>query len=178
MGAAIIIIFIIGYILIAFEHPIKINKSATAILTGVLCWALYAFSGESSEKVTHQLAEHFGEIAAILFFLLGAMTIVELVDAYQGFRLITDKIKTKNPKALLMGYLLGNIFPFCVIGQPYHFNRDGVLNPKISTEQRHATIFCWDDCYCCKCWRGMVTDRRCYDNHALDRWPDISFQYN
>jgi Na+/H+ antiporter NhaD/arsenite permease-like protein len=101
MGAAIIIIFILGYILIAFEHPIKINKSATAILTGVLCWALYAFSGESSEKVTHQLAEHFGEIAAILFFLLGAMTIVELVDAYQGFRIITDKIKTKNPKALL-----------------------------------------------------------------------------
>ena len=43
MGAAIIIIFILGYILIAFEHPIKINKSATAILTGVLCWAMYAF---------------------------------------------------------------------------------------------------------------------------------------
>ena len=64
-------------------------------------WVLYAFSGASSEKVTHQLAEHFGEIAAILFFLLGAMTIVELVDAYQGFRIITDKIKTKNPKTLL-----------------------------------------------------------------------------
>ena len=51
MGTAIIIIFIIGYILIAFEHPIKINKSATAILTGVLCWAIYAFSGESSKRL-------------------------------------------------------------------------------------------------------------------------------
>ena len=101
MEIAIVIIFIAGYILIAFEHPIKINKSATAIVTGVLCWTLYALSGESSEHVAEQLGEHFGEIAAILFFLLGAMTIVELVDAYQGFRIITDRIKTRNPKTLL-----------------------------------------------------------------------------
>ncbi len=102
MEASVIVIFIIGYLLIAFEHPVKINKSATAILTGVLCWTIYAVSSnESSEHITHQLAEHFGEISAILFFLLGAMTIVELVDAYQGFRIITDRIKTKNPKALL-----------------------------------------------------------------------------
>src|SRR5688572_18575304 len=100
MEIAIVIIFIVGYILIAFEHPIKINKSATAIITGVLCWTLYAFSGETPEHVGHQLGEHFSEIAAI-FFLLGAMTIVELVDAYQGFRIITDRIKTKNPKTLL-----------------------------------------------------------------------------
>jgi Na+/H+ antiporter NhaD/arsenite permease-like protein len=101
MEIPIVIIFIVGYILIAFEHPIKINKSATAIVTGVLCWTLYALSGEGPEKVTRQLAEHFAEIAAILFFLLGAMTIVELVDAYHGFRIITDRIKTKNPKRLL-----------------------------------------------------------------------------
>jgi Na+/H+ antiporter NhaD/arsenite permease-like protein len=101
MEIPVIIVFIVGYILIAFEHPIKINKSATAIITGVLCWTLYSFSAESSERITHQLAEHFGEISAILFFLLGAMTIVELVDAYQGFRIITDRIKTKNPKTLL-----------------------------------------------------------------------------
>lgn len=102
METVVIIIFILGYLLIAFEHPIKINKSATAIVTGVLCWTLYAlFSDESVEHITHQLAEHFGEISAILFFLLGAMTIVELVDAYQGFRLITDRINTKNAKTLL-----------------------------------------------------------------------------
>ncbi|WP_276373260.1 sodium:proton antiporter NhaD [Chryseolinea sp. H1M3-3] len=102
MEASVIVIFIIGYLLIAFEHPVKINKSATAIVTGVLCWTIYALaSSQSPEHITHQLAEHFGEISAILFFLLGAMTIVELVDAYQGFRIITDRITTKNPKSLL-----------------------------------------------------------------------------
>lgn len=102
MEGIIIIIFIIGYVLIAFEHPIKINKSATAIVTGVLCWTLYALSSQNQiEEITHHLAEHFGEISAILFFLLGAMTIVELVDAYHGFRIITDRIDTNNPKTLL-----------------------------------------------------------------------------
>lgn len=102
MEAAVIVIFVIGYLLIAFEHPIKINKSATAIVAGVLCWAVYAlFSDHPIQHITHQLAEHFGEISAILFFLLGAMTIVELIDAYSGFRIITDRITTKNPKTLL-----------------------------------------------------------------------------
>ena len=102
MEITVITIFVVGYLLIAFEHPIKINKSATAILTGVLCWTIYAlFSTNSIEHISEQLAEHFGEISAILFFLLGAMTIVELVDAYQGFRIVTDRINTKNPKTLL-----------------------------------------------------------------------------
>ncbi len=102
MEITVITVFVVGYLLIAFEHPIKINKSATAILTGVLCWTIYALLSENSvDHISHQLAEHFGEISAILFFLLGAMTIVELVDAYHGFRIITDRIKTKNPKTLL-----------------------------------------------------------------------------
>lgn len=102
MEASVIAIFVVGYALIAFEHPIKINKSATAIVAGVLCWTVYAlFSTESIEDITHHLAEHFGAISAILFFLLGAMTIVELIDAYHGFRIITDRITTKNPKTLL-----------------------------------------------------------------------------
>jgi Na+/H+ antiporter NhaD/arsenite permease-like protein len=102
MEITVITIFVVGYLLIAFEHPIKINKSATAIITGVLCWTIYALlSANSIDHISEQLAEHFGEISAILFFLLGAMTIVELVDAYQGFRIITDRIKTKNPKTLL-----------------------------------------------------------------------------
>ena len=102
MEATVIIIFVIGYLLIAFEHPIKINKSATAIVTGVLCWTIYAlFSETPIEHIIEQLKEHFGEISEILFFLLGAMTIVELVDGYEGFRIITDRITTKNPKTLL-----------------------------------------------------------------------------
>ncbi len=97
-----IIVFILGYFLISLEHLVGINKTGTALLTGVLCWTLYAMSGQSSTaEVGSQLATHLSDIAAILFFLTGAMTIVELIDSYHGFRFITDKIKTRNPKRLL-----------------------------------------------------------------------------
>lgn len=101
MDVIIILIFVVGYLAIALEHPIKINKTASALLTGVICWTLYALSSQDNEQVGHQLGEHLSQIASILFFLLGAMTIVELVDAYQGFGLITDRIRTKNPVKLL-----------------------------------------------------------------------------
>lgn len=101
METIIIVIFVIGYLGIALEHPIRVNKTATALVTGVLCWTLYALGGTDIHIIGHQLQEHLGEISAILFFLMGAMTIVELVDAYQGFRVITDRINTQNPKKLL-----------------------------------------------------------------------------
>lgn len=102
MELFVIVIFLVGYLAIALEHPIKINKTASALLTGVLCWVIYAVSGHASaETVGHELAEHLSEVSGILFFLLGAMTIVELIDAYQGFALITDRIRTTNPKKLL-----------------------------------------------------------------------------
>jgi Na+/H+ antiporter NhaD/arsenite permease-like protein len=102
MEAIVITLFVIGYLLIALEHPVKINKSASAIITGVLCWTVYAvIAHESVDHIGEQLAEHLSEIAAILFFLMGAMTIVELIDAYHGFSIITDKITTRNPKTLL-----------------------------------------------------------------------------
>lgn len=102
MVTFVIIIFVVGYLAIALEHPIKINKTASALLTGVICWTLYAlFSHESMEHIGEQLNHHLGQISGILFFLMGAMTIVELVDAYQGFKIITDRINTKDPKKLL-----------------------------------------------------------------------------
>ncbi|MBX2894874.1 MAG: sodium:proton antiporter NhaD [Cyclobacteriaceae bacterium] len=102
MEAIVITLFVVGYLAIALEHPIKINKTASALLTGVLCWTIYAVSSSDHiEEIGHHLAEHLSEIAAILFFLMGAMTIVELVDAYQGFKIITDRINTKNPKKLM-----------------------------------------------------------------------------
>lgn len=99
MEVSVILVFVVGYLAIALEHPIKINKTASALLTGVLCWTIYALT--SSDHVSESLSHHLSSISEILFFLLGAMTIVELVDAYQGFRIITDKIQTKNPKVLL-----------------------------------------------------------------------------
>ena len=94
-----IIIFIFGYSAIALEHPLKINKSATALLLAVIMWSVYALMGpgfESSELLTH-----LGETSEIVFFLLGAMTIVEIVDRHEGFRIITDKIQTANKRKLL-----------------------------------------------------------------------------
>lgn len=101
MEIAIVVIFSIGYLAIAFEHPIKINKAASALLTGVLCWTVYVFSQADKEAVSHTLLEHLGEISGILFFLLGAMTIVELIDAHDGFQIITDRIRTKSTVRLI-----------------------------------------------------------------------------
>lgn len=93
--------FVIGYAAIAFEHPLKINKAATAILTGVLCWTIYILNTPDAHVVTEQLREHLGEVSEILFFLMGAMTIVELIDAHDGFEVITSKIKTTDKRKLL-----------------------------------------------------------------------------
>lgn len=101
MNLIIIAIFIIGYAAIAFEHPIKINKTASALLTGVLCWVVYIMSSADVPLVSGQLYGHLGEISGILFFLLGAMTIVELIDAHDGFEVITSRITTKDQRKLL-----------------------------------------------------------------------------
>ncbi len=96
-----ITIFILGYLAIAFEQPLKLNKAAAALLTGVLCWTTYTIQSQSPETVIKELYEHLGEIASILFFLLGAMTIVELIDSHNGFEIITQKITTTSKKRLL-----------------------------------------------------------------------------
>ncbi|MFM7078711.1 MAG: sodium:proton antiporter NhaD, partial [Bacteroidota bacterium] len=101
MEAILAIIFIIGYLAITLEHPLNLNKAAPAILTGVLCWTVYMVFSTDSELVNHQLEEHLSEISGILFFLLGAMTIVELIDAHHGFDVITSRITTKDKRKLL-----------------------------------------------------------------------------
>jgi Na+/H+ antiporter NhaD/arsenite permease-like protein len=97
----IILVFILGYTAIAFEHTIRINKAATALITGVLCWTIYIFLSDSKDQVTGQLTGHLGELSQILFFLMGAMTIVELIDVHDGFEIITQRIKTTDKKKLL-----------------------------------------------------------------------------
>lgn len=101
MHILITVVFIIGYAAIALEHPLKINKTATALLTGVLCWTVYILGSANTDLVSEQLYEHLGGISGILFFLLGAMTIVEIIDAHDGFDVITRIIKTKDKRALL-----------------------------------------------------------------------------
>lgn len=97
-----ILVFIIGYLAIAFEHQININKASSALITGVVCWTIYVFSGITHDQVHHELLEHMGEISGILFFLLGAMTIVELIDAHDGFEVISSSITTTDKRKMLL----------------------------------------------------------------------------
>jgi|WetSurMetagenome_2_1015567.scaffolds.fasta_scaffold00933_11 Na+/H+ antiporter NhaD/arsenite permease-like protein len=107
MNILILIIFIGGYVLIASEHLIKINKAAIALITGVLCWLSYIVFYSDHHLVTERLTEHLGDLSGILYFLLSAMTIVELIDSHNGFSIITEKIKSNDKKRLLwtIGFL-------------------------------------------------------------------------
>ncbi len=102
MIALLILIFVIGYAAIALEHNIKINKTASALITGVVLWVIYIVTNADSQLlVNEELLKHLGDISSILFFLMGAMAIVELIDSYNGFEVITEKIKATNKKSLL-----------------------------------------------------------------------------
>ncbi len=94
-------IFVLGYLAIAFEHSIKVNKAAAALITGVLCWTTYILFTPDKDFVSEQLMLHMGDLSGILFFLLGAMTIVELIDAHEGFEIITSRIQQTNKVKLL-----------------------------------------------------------------------------
>ena len=123
-----VVVFVMGYIAIALEHPLKVDKAATALVMGTLCWVFFILGAEDilhlgfspsweafmaahpdahrihavHEFITEkEIIHHLGKISSILFFLLGAMTIVEVVDQHEGFKIITDRIKTTNKVKLL-----------------------------------------------------------------------------
>ena len=132
MLTVMIFVFLIGYLCIALEHPLKVNKAGTALLTGTILWVLYTFAAPdliplaSAEEfkefldaypaiaelpfveqctrfvVEHQVLDSIGEIAETLIFLIGAMITVELIDAHGGFMFITNRIKTNQKKKLLL----------------------------------------------------------------------------
>jgi Na+/H+ antiporter NhaD/arsenite permease-like protein len=101
MTVLLIIIFVFGYLAITLEHQIKINKAAIALVTGVLCWTIFVIFMPDKEEVNGALSHHLGELSGILFFLLGAMTIVELIDSHEGFDIITTRITQTNKVKLL-----------------------------------------------------------------------------
>lgn len=129
MYTLMVVIFILGYIMIAFEHPLRIDKAAPALLIAVLTWTAYVIGMDEILKnsssflayvdpqgdfnlkdviqehgnhfIVHELAHHLTHHSEIIFFLIGAMTIVELIDAHEGFAVITDRIKTQNKVKLL-----------------------------------------------------------------------------
>ncbi len=102
MEQYLIFVFVFGYILITVEHLIKVDKTAIALYIGVIAWVVFIFgSGGHSEEVAEHLQLHLGSTSEILFFLMGAMTIIELIDIHQGFNVITNRIQTTDRRALL-----------------------------------------------------------------------------
>lgn len=98
MESLLIAVFVLAYAAIAFEHPLKVNKSVPALIGAGLLWTLYAvYAGHVAE----QLNESLSATAQIIFFLMGAMAIVEVIDAHDGFEVITDRIKTTSLVVLL-----------------------------------------------------------------------------
>jgi len=108
------IIFILGYVVIALEHPLKINKSATALLLGTTLWLIwfkYQASPAGEALATHHLFETFGDLAQIVFFLMAAMTIVAIIETNDGFSIITSRIKTTDARSLM--WIISSI-SFCL----------------------------------------------------------------
>lgn len=101
MLSILVIIFILAYAAIALEYPIGINKSASALIGAGLLWTVYALSTGDHTLVGHQLNESLASTAQIVFFLMGAMTIVEVVDAHNGFEVITSRIRTTKLSSLM-----------------------------------------------------------------------------
>ncbi|MDR7306520.1 sodium:proton antiporter NhaD [Rhodoferax saidenbachensis] len=101
MQTALMCIFVVAYVAIALEHPLGVNKSASALLGAGLLWTLYALGQNDATLVNTQLGESLMGTAQIVFFLMGAMTIVEVVDAHNGFEVITSRIKTTRLSTLM-----------------------------------------------------------------------------
>ncbi len=101
MTTALVSIFAMAYAAIALEHPLKVNKSASALLAAGLLWTIYALAGGDFHVAVHNLHESVADTAQIVFFLMGAMTIVEVVDAHNGFYVITSRIRTTSLSTLL-----------------------------------------------------------------------------
>jgi Na+/H+ antiporter NhaD/arsenite permease-like protein len=99
--AAIATIFVIAYAAIALEHPIRINKSASALVGAGLLWTVYALSSGDYALIDRQLDASVSSTAQIVFFLIGAMTIVEVIDAHNGFEVITSLIRTRKQATLM-----------------------------------------------------------------------------
>ena len=137
MTSIIVILFIVGYACIALESGLKVNKTAVALLMCVLCWVLYmvdcgvyvpqfypeefskfcaeSFGGTTAElsrafASEHLLLNHLGDACEIIFFLMGAMTIVEIVDSNGGFNFVRERLGTRNKRALLWRIVLMTFF--------------------------------------------------------------------
>ena len=101
MVTTLVILFVLAYLAIALEHPLGVNKSASALLGAGLLWTCYAVMSGDPQRVGDELGESLMGTAQIVFFLIAAMTIVEVVDAHNGFEVITQRIQTRSLSSLM-----------------------------------------------------------------------------
>ncbi len=114
MITTLLVIFILGYLLIACEHVLHINKATFALIMCALLWAVYAL-GSHDSAVSSELIEALGDTCEIVVFLIGAMTIVELIDRYGGFRIIVDRIHANDKRKLMWILSVFAFFLSCVL---------------------------------------------------------------
>ena len=107
MEILLVTVFFVTYAAITLEHQTGVNKSAPALIGAVVLWAIYASGLGDMPLVTKQLNESLVTTAQIIFFLMGAMTIVEVVDSHGGFEIITSRIRTKRLSTLM--WLVGTL---------------------------------------------------------------------
>jgi Na+/H+ antiporter NhaD/arsenite permease-like protein len=100
MNIWLIALFVLAYAAIALEHPLRVNKTATALVAAGVLWTLYATAAGHSGELAHELGESLMGTAQIVFFLMGAMTIVEVVDAHNGFEVLTSRVRTRSLTSL------------------------------------------------------------------------------
>ena len=149
MIIAIIVVFILGYMAIALEHPLKVDKTASALFLGMLLWTMYAagvlsgdiFPDRNMDLLNGSIIEHMGDISEILFFLIGAMTIVELIDVHGGFSVITERITTRKKRKLLWLLCFVTFFMSAVLDNLTTSIVMVMLLRKLISEQKERWIF-------------------------------------
>lgn len=132
MVTAIVTIFIIGYLCIALESVFEINKAVPALLMCVICWTLYAlgYAPEVGADTSAQLLHHLGDTCEILFFLMGAMTIVEIVDANGGFFFVKRRSGHHKQAQAPLAHRLYGFHPLGYPRQPHNFDCDDYGTPQ------------------------------------------------
>ncbi len=143
MGAEglMIMTFVIGYLLIIFEHPIKIDKTGPALITGIICWSIFILTSHDYHHVELEFMHHLSDIASILFFLMGAMTIVEIIDIHDGFHVIVGKITTTSKRKLLFIVCLLTFFLSAVLDNLTTSIVMASLLQKLLTDKKERLLF-------------------------------------
>lgn len=136
-------VFVAGYLAIILEHLVKVNKAAVAIFMAVICWAIFFLTDQTTlqNDIAH-LNEHTAAIAQIVFFLLGAMVIVELIDSHRGFKIITDLIRTTSKRRMLWMVCLMAFFLSAVLDNLTTTILMVSLLRKIIPDAKDRLLFC------------------------------------